>query len=469
MPRRRRLASRLVSSITELLLLEDLTNQIYRTGTRLQSTPTGINISRLWWNWESDTQLYPDWPKFVQRLRDQYSLRTLSYINPFMADVSSKPDGYKRNLFTEAAGKKYMVWNKTTGEPSVVASGPGIEAGILDLTNYDARSWFSDILATQVWNANISGYMCDFGEYTPVTSDTGLSNWSSDALAYHNVYPRQWAELQQQFVQGLSSNRGGDAVVFHRSASMGSGASMNLFWAGDQGASWDRNDGIKSVVTILGHMGISGYAHSHSDIGGYTSTFVIPNAQNPQGAIPRSAELLGRWGELGATSSAVFRSHEGNIPQINAQSYTNASTLAWFSYNARLFKSLAPYRRYVLDNESAVKGWPLLRLPVLLHPDDQFARRIGFESFYLGPDLYVAPVFDSGISQLQVYLPGSSSQKYTHVWSGVTFEGGSTVKVNAPFGKPAIFLVNHASRPELKNFLDFVRGETHTTITIDGV
>lgn len=402
----------------------------------------------------------------MQRLQEQYSLRTLSYINPFVADVSSKPDGYRRNLFEEAGRGKYMILNKTTGETSVVASGPGIEAGILDLTNDNARSWFSSILATQVWNANISGYMCDFGEYTPVTSDTGLSNWSSSALAYHNVYPRQWAELQQDFIRGLSSSRADDAVIFHRSASMGSITSMNLFWAGDQGISWDRNDGIKSVVTILGHMGISGYAHSHSDIGGYTSTFVIPNAQNPQGAIGRTEELLGRWGELGAVSSAVFRTHEGNIPQINAQSYTNSSTLRWFSYNARLFKALAPYRRYVLDNESAVKGWPLLRLPVLLHPDDRRARQIGYESFYLGSDLYVAPVVDAGVSKLQVYLPGSSSTTYTHVWSEATYRGGSTVTVEAPFGKPAIFLVNHTTRPELNSLMDFVREVRNTTITI---
>jgi alpha-glucosidase (family GH31 glycosyl hydrolase) len=241
---------------------------------------------------------------------------------------------------------------------------------------------------------------------------------------------------------------------------------MNLFWAGDQGISWDRNDGIKSVVTILGHMGISGYAHSHSEIGGYTSTFVIPNAQNPRGAIGRTQELLGRWGELGAVSSAVFRTHEGNIPQINAQSYTNSSTLTWFSYNARLFKALAPYRRYVLDNESAVKGWPLLRLPVLLHPQDKRAREIGFESFYLGSDLYVAPVLDAGISKLRVYLPGSSVDAYTHVWSDVTFQGGSTVTVDAPFGKPALFLVNHTTRPELQGLMDFVGRERNTTIII---
>lgn len=40
-----------------------------------------LNISRLWWNWENDRELYPEWPQFVQDLRTNYDVRTLSYIN----------------------------------------------------------------------------------------------------------------------------------------------------------------------------------------------------------------------------------------------------------------------------------------------------------------------------------------------------------------------------------------------------
>lgn len=54
-----------------------------------------------------------------------------------------------------------------------------------------------------------------------------------------------------------------EMVTFHRSASLGSNRHMNLFWVGDQTTVWSTNDGIESVVTLMGQMGLSGYAHSH--------------------------------------------------------------------------------------------------------------------------------------------------------------------------------------------------------------
>lgn len=391
-------------------------------------------------------------------------MRTLSYINPFFANVSTKPDGFKRDLFSEAAKSRYTVQNLTTGETSLVSSGAGVEAGILDLTNEEARSWFTEILRDQVWSANISGYMCDFGEYTPITPDTGLKNASGGPVLYHNAYPGDWAAFHHSFINHSLSTS--DAVVFHRSANLGSNKNMNLFWAGDQNIAWQRNDGIKSVANILGHMGISGYSQAHSDIGGYTASFIIPTKDNPMGAIGRSAELLGRWGELAAVSSAVFRSHEGSIPEINTQSYTNATTFKYFAHNARLFRALAPYRRSILDDESATKGWPLLRLPVLYHPEDRIARNISSQSFYLGRDLYVAPVLDPGVVRLDVYLPGGSKDSYTHVWSGESFRGGKTVTVDAAYGKPPIFVVNDAKNAKLDALMEFVAKEKDTVVEV---
>ncbi|RAQ67278.1 alpha-glucosidase [Aspergillus flavus] len=436
------------------------------SGTHSQEAPYGnMQISRLWWNWESDSKLYPTWAEFVQDLREEYGVKTLAYINPFVANVSSKADGYRRNLFLEATKGGYMVQNSTTNGTAIISSGKGIQAGILDLTNQKTRAWFADVLRKQVWNANISGVMWDFGEYTPITPDTKLANISSDAYFYHNQYPRDWAIFQRSVAKEMPLFD--EMVTFHRSASLGSNRHLNLFWVGDQTTVWGVNDGIKSAVTIMGQMGISGYAQSHSDLGGYTTAFHPPTVANSSGAIGRSAEILGRWGELAAVSSAVFRSHEGNVPEVNAQFYTNSSTYSYYAYNARMFKSLGPYRRQVLNNESKTRGWPLLRMPVLYHPDDSKARQISYQSFYLGADLYVAPVLDPQTTKLNVYLPGTDRNRtYTHVWSGQTYHAGQTVRVDAPYGKPAVFVVNHAHSPELNVFLDFVRKENGTVIRV---
>ncbi|KAJ5900099.1 hypothetical protein N7495_004843 [Penicillium taxi] len=431
------------------------------SGTHLQSVAAfDVNISRLWWNWESDSTLYPTWAEFVQSLRDDHNVRTLAYINPFLANVSTKPDGYRRNLFLEADEAKYTIQNSTINSTAIISSGPGITAGILDLTNPATISWFKDVLIEQVWSANISGYMGDFGEYTPVLSDTSFSNKSVDARLYHNEYPRDWAKLHHSLASNVSNFS--EAIIWHRSSSLAANRYMNLYWVGDQNVDWGVNDGIKSAVTLAGHMGLSGYAHGHVEIGGYTT--IVSEEDSSLVIVNRTAELLGRWGELAAVSSAVFRSHEGNIPSFNTQFYTNTSTYSYFAYNARLFRSLAPYRRNILDTESKTRGWPLLRMPVIYHPTDVRAKNISYESFFLGADLYVAPVLDEGRQYVEVYFPGQET--YTHVWSGVEYHGGSVANVSAPYGKPAVFVVGHPEHDLLKDFLAFVSKENGTVINV---
>ena len=429
------------------------------SGTHSQTASylNGLTVSRLWWNWEPDSKLYPTWAKFVQALRDQHNVRTLSYINPFIANVSSKPDGFKRNLYLEATKGGYMIQNSTTNSTAVISSGPGIDAGIVDLTSPKAWSWFQSVMKEQVWSANVSGYMCDFGEYTPVSSDTQFYNKSIDPRFYHNQYPRDWSILHNTLRKKIPAVA--DSLIFHRSSSMSSQRDMNLYWVGDQNTNWGVNDGIKSAVTVLGHMGLSGYPHGHVEIGGYTTTW------DSNGIVNRSAELLGRWGELSAVSSVVFRSHEGNVPEVNAQFYTNASTYAYYAYNARMFASLGPYRRQILDTESKHRGWPLVRMPVIYYPNDPKAKQISYESYFLGADLYVAPVLDAGRRNVRVYFPGKD-QTYKHVWTGKTYKGGQTATVPAPYGKPAVFVVGKPTHNLLDNFLDFVKKENGTVIRV---
>ncbi|KAL4861683.1 hypothetical protein BDV12DRAFT_207836 [Aspergillus spectabilis] len=428
------------------------------SGTHEQSVSyMTLNVSRLWWNWENDAQLYPTWNEFVQSLRDHHNIRTLSYINPFIANVSTKADGYRRNLYSEAAKGGYMIQNSTTNGTSVVSSGPGLDAGIIDLTNTAGRSWFRNVMIDQVWNANISGFMTDFGEYTPVYPDTRFADKDIDPFFYHNAYPREWAGLHHWI--GKSVPQFKDSILFHRSSSMSANRYQNLYWAGDQAINWGVNDGIKSSVTVMAHMGLSGYAHGHLEIGGYTTTW------DDSGVVNRSAELLGRWGEVSAVASSVFRSHEGNVPQVNAQFYTNSSTYTYFSYNARMFSSLGKYRRRILDTESRTLGWPVLRMPVIYHPDDPQAKAISYQSFFLGADLYVAPVLDPGRTTVEVYFPGRN-ETYTHVWSWKMYRGGQTVEVPAPYGKPAVFIVGTPKHNDLAEFLDFVRSENSTVIRV---
>lgn len=102
------------------------------SGKHLQQTPTEINISCVWWKWESDKALNPDWNTVVRDLHDNHGVYTLSYINPFLANVSSKPASFRRDLFAEAGKAQCTVQNLATNITLIVSSGPGIDAGTFD-------------------------------------------------------------------------------------------------------------------------------------------------------------------------------------------------------------------------------------------------------------------------------------------------------------------------------------------------
>lgn len=120
-------------------------------------------LKRLWWNWEHDTELYPDWDELVCELREVQGgeLRMLSYVNTFLADVKSKGSGFRRNLFVEAVEKGLLVMDPTRdggkGNILLISSGPGFEAGLLDLTNEESWSWFKAVVKENVLKNGVVG------------------------------------------------------------------------------------------------------------------------------------------------------------------------------------------------------------------------------------------------------------------------------------------------------------------------
>lgn len=414
------------------------------SGTRYYKPPLGGAQKRLWWNWESDIGLYKNWTGLVSDLYKTNGIRVLSYVNSFLADVSNKPN-VRRNLFNEAAERGYLVQN-ATGKPYMISSGPGFDAGLVDLFNPYAFDWFKQVLKDQVVNSGVSGYMADFGEYLPVHSRIYTSR---DArMRDHNMYPTLWAKLNHEVMEECGLTR--DVVIFHRAAFVGAQRYLHLAWTGDQlSSSWDRFDGLKASLHGMLTSGMSGVSASHTDVGGYTS---IPTMK-------RTRELLKRWMELGAFT-AMFRTHEGSQPELNIQFFQDSDTLAHLAYCSKLFKALSAYRQSVLLT-AAVKGYPLLRHPFLMAPNDSNFWKSRFEFFY-GPDVFVAPVVHPRQRRLSVYLPRGT---WMHLWTGKVFESkslvheyqGSSVTVETPLGQPAVFLKHPVSNVLLNPLIRFAK------------
>ena len=63
-----------------------------------------------------------------------------------------------------------------------------------------------------------------------------------------------------------------------------------------------------------------------------------------------------RWIELGAFTT-VFRTHEGNIPEVNHQIYSDMETLTHFARFAKVYAAWKPYR-IELVKEASETGLP---------------------------------------------------------------------------------------------------------------
>ncbi|GGJ29715.1 alpha-glucosidase [Deinococcus roseus] len=376
---------------------------------------------QLWWNWELDEQRYPEFKKLTADLQ-QAGIRTLGYFSPFLADASRKP-GVKRNLFQEAMDHGYFVRNED-GRPYLLQQ-TDFRAGLIDFTNQEALAWYTQVAEENLIGNGFSGWMADYGEGLPYDARLYSGSTGKDN---HNLYPVMWSIFNRNVLDRQQHPE--DSVFFMRSGYTGSPYFSSLFWTGDQLVSWDDRDGIKTAVLAMLSSGLSGFSFNHSDIGGYTTI------KNPLQSYTRSKELLMRWMELGAFST-VFRTHEGNRPEDNAQFYSDEETLKQFDRMARVYRAWAFYR-IQLVKEAARTGVPVMRPLFLQFPQDQQVLDLTYQEFMLGSELLVAPVLDPGHEEVQVYLPAGT---WVEAWTGEVFshQEGQEVTVKTPMGYPAVF------------------------------
>ena len=364
---------------------------------------------RLFWDWRKNEQRYPDLAARIAALKAR-GIRFLAYANPYLA-----VDGIQ---FEDARAGGHLALRRDSDEAYLVDFGE-FDCGVVDFTRAETRRWFAeDILAKNLLDLGIDGWMADFGEYLP--TDVRLADGSDPMLA-HNRWPVLWAQVNAAALE--ARGKSGEAVFFMRAGFSGVQAHCPLLWAGDQSVDFTRHDGIGTVITAALSAGLVGNAYSHSDCGGYTSV---------HGNV-RTAELMQRWCEL-AAFAPVMRSHEGNRPDDNLQYDSTPELLACFARWSRVHAALAPYVRALCD-EAAATGLPAQRALFLHYPDEPALWDVQ-DQFLYGADLLVAPVIAAGAVSRPVILPGDAP--WRHVWSGDDFAPG-VHEIAAPIGQPPVF------------------------------
>ena len=371
-----------------------------------------IEGDRLCWCWTLNRTHYTQWGNMTAEWFNKKNIRTLSYINPYFSI-------YEDNiLHVEGTKGDYFVKNRQN-QAYDIHSGT-IKFHMVDLTNPAARLWMKNIIKTNmILNTGVYGWMTDFGEHLPV--DAVLFD-GSNALDYHNKFPLEWAKINSEAIEETGRN---DLLFFMRSGSLESSKYAQLYWLGDQMVTWDKHDGIKSVLTAYLSGGISGNSLTHTDIGGYTQFPLF---------FVRTKELLMRWIEFSTFGSAIFRTHVGSsLSKENKQIYNDADILEHFVKFVDIFVKLKDYR-YKLMVEAETYGTPLMR-PLSVHYDGCWNVT---DQYLFGADIMVKPVLDYNVRKIKVYLP--ENVEWVHLWSNQKFQGNVLIEV--PLGQPAIFYNN---------------------------
>jgi sulfoquinovosidase len=368
---------------------------------------------------------YPDFKAFCAEM-DRDGIKVLGYINTFLADTNPeiKDDPFRNPMLTYAREKGYLVKNPQ-GQDYLIKT-VGFPAYLIDLTHPEAVTWIKSVIQQNMINQGLSGWMADFGEWLPY--DAVLYD-KRDPRLYHNVYPVDWARINREAI--AEAGRAGEILFFTRAGYSYSNRYSTAFWLGDQMVTFGQDDGLPSAIVGLTSSGVSGIAINHSDIGGYTGIKALPAWISPY---DRVSELTERWAEANAFT-AIFRTHEGNIPGRFHQVYQDQDSILKFAKMGKIHFALKDYIAH-LSKEATDKGYPIVRHPYLNYPEDPITQQLKYQ-FMLGSDLLVLPVISKGETTVTGYFPKG---KWKHLLTGETISGGTFKTIAAPLGEPAAYV-----------------------------
>ncbi len=323
----------------------------------------------------------------------------------------------------EARAKGYFVKlaDGSDFETAMISSGPQIVATI-DMSNPEAVVWYQSILQ-QALDLGYDGWMLDFGEYLP--PDALLFDGRT-GLEAHNDFPILYQKATWDYMTRV---RGNDFMYFARAGYTGTQALTPIVWSGDPSTSFDDAKGLAAQVRGGLNAGISGIPFWGSDISGYTCL------SDP----PADKEVYLRWVAFGAfcpdmhDENACAQAPAGAPPKWTV--WSDAETTTVYGDYARLHTRLIPYL-YAAAKEATETGMPVMRHPVLLHPESPAAIATEFD-YYFGPALYVAPVVRRGATSRTLWLPPG---RWVDFWTNAPLVGDQSLTRDAPLAIIPVYL-----------------------------
>jgi alpha-glucosidase len=322
-----------------------------------------------------------------------------------------------------------------------------------DFTRQQTRAWWGSLLG-DLRHAGVDGIWNDMNEPSVFDCPTktmpesvlhridepGFATRTATHAEIHNVYGMENSRATYEGLQALDpSSR---PFVLTRATYAG-GQRYAATWTGDNSSSWGH---LRLSTPMLENLGLSGFALSGADVGGYAGT--------------PSTELLTKWFEV-AAFQPIDRDHTEKAsadqePWVGGENQ-EATRRRFIETRYRLM----PYL-YTLAEEASRTGLPILR-PLFLefpnaapdrHPIDTDLEAAG--EFLLGPDLLIAPPpFPDELDAYSVEFP---SNGWYDFWTGARIAApASPADPNPTEVQGSLPLSSLRVSPELDQLPVFVR------------
>ncbi len=345
---------------------------------------------------EFDTANYPNPSGFIKELHDANA--------HFCISIWSNPDK------NSAIGKVFASKNLYI---------PGSKW--LDYFNPVTREMYWNVLKQNLFSHGVDSWWMDA---TEPENDAlhGAKTYLGLGDFYRLTYPLFVSRSVYEGQRKTTSKK--RVCILTRSAFLGQQRYGTINWSGDVGGTWDSFR--RQVVAGLNYS-ITGMPYWTTDIGGFFRPGKLQYTDK------NYEELLIRWYQWGAFNP-IFRIH-GFQSQTEPWHYDNQvqdDMLKMLHLRYRLL----PYI-YSGAWQITKKGFTIMRPLVMDFNGDTAAINQHYE-FMFGKAILVSPIIEPKKTEQNVYLPEHSG--WLNFWTGESFNGGQSVKTEAPLDKIPLYV-----------------------------
>jgi alpha-glucosidase len=359
---------------------------------------------------------FPDLPALAGDLRQQ-GLRLVVITD---LHIAAAPDQGYAPYDSGIAGDHFLKRPDGSLYIGQVWPGPSV---FPDFTRRETRAWWGSLYRDFV-AAGIAGFWNDMNEpsifETPTKTmpldtqhriaEPGFAPRTAEHAEIHNVYGMLNSRATFEGQRQLAPNE--RAFVMTR-ASYPGGQRYAATWTGDNSSTWNH---LKLSIPMLLNLGLSGFAYSGADVGGFIGT--------------PSPELMTTWIEI-AAFTPIFRAHsEKGTPRKELWVDGPAQLEIRRKFIEQRYR-LMPYL-YALADENARTGAPLMRPLFYDFPDALDMPCDQPTAFLLGDRVLVAP--PPTVESPQPYLICLPAGNWYDYWTG---EPVSAKSVSLSIGAPA--------------------------------